>query len=41
MVGMSDCEELLLLQWDDDDDVLTTLIEGDQMQCKRDDVIGC
>ena len=41
MVGMSDCDDALMLQGGGDDDGLAAVIEGDQIHCKRDDVIGC
>ena len=30
-----------MMQRDDDDGVLAPVIEGDQMHCKQDDIIGC
>jgi hypothetical protein len=41
MVGMSDCVNSLMLQRDDDNGGLAAVIEGDQMHCRQDDVIGC
>ena len=41
MVGMSDCDDALMLQRGGDDDGLAAVIEGDQIHCKRDDVIRC
>jgi hypothetical protein len=41
MVGKSDCVNSLMLQRDDDNGGLAAVIEGDQMHCRQDDVIGC
>jgi hypothetical protein len=41
MVGMSDCVNSIMLQRDDDNGGLAAVIEGDQMHCWQDDVIGC
>jgi hypothetical protein len=41
MVGMRECSDSLMLQRDDDNGGLAAVIEGDQMHCKKDDVIRC